>query len=170
MKITKTQLRKIIKEELAAVLNEDPLAAMNAVSQDEIAKSVAKTIQPKLKDQDLPSELQMFAGKSPEEITNMLKKEMNEAEEQPITDVKQGVAALVALNPFIFANIGGGVIGLAVQAALAAAGGSILPTVLAGAVIAGVAGWGVQVFKKADRDMQQSAAKDGKEYDRWKID
>ena len=74
MKITTTQLKKIIKEELEAVLNEDPLAAVNAVSQDVIQKAagvVANKV-PAAKDPDLKDKLRMFVGKTPEEIAGMI--------------------------------------------------------------------------------------------------
>ena len=74
MKLTKSQLKKIIKEELEAVLNEDPLAAMNRVSQDVIQKAagvVANKV-PAAKDPDLKDKLRMFVGKTPEEIAGMI--------------------------------------------------------------------------------------------------
>ena len=84
MKITTEQLKKIIIEELEA---------MNAVSQDVLAKKVAKAVMPKLKDVDLPPELQMFAGKSPEEITAMLQSKMQEGREEDAYFASQGGGA-----------------------------------------------------------------------------
>lgn len=134
MKLTKAQLKQIIKEELAAVLNEDPLAAMNAVSQDEIQKAAAvvtqQVPQEELQDPDLPRALQQFAGKSPDEIAAML---------QPGGPMQEGggsnVQQAMELAKAVAQEGGHG----AVIAAVAAIGASALGVSLAPAMLVALA-------------------------------